>query len=610
MADDDFKIEGKPFNILYDMGHSQSADRQRMSAEGWRQLARQFEALSGNLTHYRDQVAPDWNSKGGQAFREKMTDVITILDDYAADIRIFATILDDTADAVVTAQADLNKLNNEREQYIKEKEDYRDNGDGSDSWWLVDGWRDVVDVTNDTYHRIKGDSHIDAARMKQFDQQAEAIMRTLQNKYWTANTKRPTLAEYKGPIVAVPIPNVPGAPGAPAAPPPVSAPVPVLPPSPPTPPGNPPTATPPPTPTPPGVPVVPPPPGQGPVLVGNPAAPVAPVLTPPVAPGVPNAPGIPGTPVPPVVPGLNTPGQQNLGGGGGPKLSPPPTPGLPGGGKGGKSAPGMPPPPGRNSMKKSGVIGQKPGAGTPGKPALPPSARTGKGVIGNRGEGQRPGLPPAAGQQKGKPGQPGVPPGQQRRGATPPRAGNGTGRNATPPPAGRQPGTIGRRPGADDQGRHGTPPPAQRRDRRNVDNQPIGPDGIPGTIGPAGTAWGTPPPTIGNTSRPTGPASLDHDAIGGRPSGQQSRRQQPGADGPEYTRRPGLAARDAAPPVLGRERPAAPRVHGEPPPARRQQHQPLDDDYGVSEQESAAPVIQTPERHERDERGPAIGQAG
>ncbi|MFC7528572.1 hypothetical protein [Actinoplanes sp. GCM10030250] len=590
------------FPRMYQAVHEQNAYRQRSSAEGWKVLARQFEAMRDNLGHYSKQIAPDWNSSGGDAFREKMADVQNTLNSYAAAVRQFAEMMYDTADAVIVAQNKMNEINSRRAKYIAQKEDAEDafSDDTVLGNIFVDPWEDLWNNRPDW---MGGEGFIDPNKLAEFDEEARTAMRTLENAYLLAEESRPQLPAYKGPLFAAKIPSVPGAPNIPGSPNIPNVPVvPVIPPSPTLPTDATPTPTPPVAPPPP---VVPPPPGvppvPGPELVGTPAPPAPPVLNPPTVPPAPNAPGVP---IPPLVPGLHLPGQPGLGNGGGgaPRVTPPAAPNLPG--KGQRPGLGAPPSPGRNSMKKSGVIGQRPGA--PGKPALPPSAGTGKGVIGKRPTdgSQRGGAqPPAAGQQRR--GQPATPPPSQRgRG--------GTGRGATPPPAGQRPGVIGRRPGQDGPGQHGTPPPAQRRDRRNTENQPTGQDGIPGTIGPGNTAWGTPPPTISNTSRPTRPTSMDHDAIGGRPQGGAPRRQQPGADGDEFTRRPGLAARDAAPPVLGRERQAQPAAHGEPPAARRShQSTPLsDDEYGVTEAETATPVIHTPEQQERDERGPAIGQAG
>lgn len=622
------------FHTMYDMAFAGNAGRMRTAASGWRQMGQMLQTLSSNLQRYRDQVAPAWDSQAGDVFRGKMTDLITNLHDYSLAAYKYGDILWDCSWAVEQAQRDMNTLNQSRESYIAEKEDLNNLGDPSNSWWGADFVNDVADVGNDVFNNITGDNHIDPAVMRRYDADARRIMTTLAEAYLTADSVRPTLPAYKGPVIQIPVmpsisvPSAPGAPGLPGTP---GTPlVPTMPTAPNTP------VTPPTVPVVPVVPVLP----TGPTLAGGPPAPTVPPAPSPGAGPVPTLPGTPGMPILPGIPGM--PIMPGTGGGplpgtGGKLPSTPAMPGMSKPGQAGKT--GMPPSPGSG---RPGVIGKRPGQpgmpgqpgrpgrtgtppaagsrGQPGRGGMPPGAGSRRGVIGGRqgtpGQPGRTGLPPSAG-QPGRGGQIGRP-GQQGRAGQP----DPHGRTGVPPSAGSRRGIIGQRPGADDLGRgrqqSGMPPAARQRGRGAAEpRRPIDGRGIPEGAG-RGAARGTPPPTIGNTSRPARPVDLDHRVLGGdrptAPPGTRgaTRAARGAAPVPDdmAARRPGIAARNAAAPPVVRGSEAPPQqANEERLRARRPAHDPQDGELGIVEQVAPPPVIETPERprHGEVERGPAIG---
>ncbi|MBT8227409.1 MAG: hypothetical protein HKP61_02470, partial [Dactylosporangium sp.] len=204
-----------PFELMHQIVHAEDAGRQQAAARGWRSLAETVEAVSANLTRYRDRVAPDWNSAAGEVFRGEMTDVIGSLDSAAHSARSYAGILDTTAAAVLEAQRKMDEVSAQRSAYLEQKDDYNNLGDDNDTW------HDFLDGVDDVVHNITGDNDIDPVRLREFDQQGEAIMRHLGNAYLNVEAGRPAIPQYQGPVAVVPanlMVAAPGAPGAPSAP--------------------------------------------------------------------------------------------------------------------------------------------------------------------------------------------------------------------------------------------------------------------------------------------------------------------------------------------------------------------------------------------------------
>ena len=210
--------EKHSFETLHAMVHREDAARQRAAARGWIDLAQQFEALSVNITHYRESLRPHWDSAGGDAFLNQLTLLIGSIDAAARNGRAYADILADTAAAVVIAQNKMNQASSDRSAYLKEKDDYNN---------LLDDkgfWANTGDFFDDVGHNITGANDIDPAKLQEFDNRARAIMRELASSYLNAEATRPAMPQFKGPMTyqfvtpVMAVPSTPGMPGPPSVP--------------------------------------------------------------------------------------------------------------------------------------------------------------------------------------------------------------------------------------------------------------------------------------------------------------------------------------------------------------------------------------------------------